>query len=174
MHAVAFDPQPRRIKVRPAVSGDLETIRTIYNQGIEDRCATLESEPYDAAQIAAWWTLHDDRYVVVVGEDEFGAIGAWASLNRFSHRCAHGAIADLSVYVDRSRRGNGIGKLLITDLLQRARGSFRKVVLHALYDNVAGKRLYSSLGFREVGVFRQHGELDGKLVDVIAMETLLP
>jgi L-amino acid N-acyltransferase YncA len=171
---VPIDSRPLEISIRAAVATDLEAIRAIYNQGIADRCATLESEPHDAAQIAAWWALHDDRYVVVVAEDSSGEVIAWASLNRFSHRCAHGAIADLSVYVDRSRRGSGVGRLLLTDLLQRARGSFRKVVLHALDDNVGGKRLYSSLGFREVGVFRQHGELDGKLVDVIAMEILLP
>jgi L-amino acid N-acyltransferase YncA len=159
--------------IRPAVATDLEAIRTIYNEGIEDRCATLESEPCDAAHIAAWWALHDDRYIVVVGEDENGAIVAWGSLNPFSHRCAHNAIADLSIYVARSQRGVGIGRMLITNILERARRSFRKVVLHALDDNVAGKRLYASLGFREVGVFYQHGELDGRLVDVVAMEKLM-
>ena len=159
--------------IRPAVVTDVEAIRGIYNEGIEDRCATLESEPHDAAQIATWWASHDDRYVVTVCEDNGAAIVAWASLNRFSHRCAHNAIADVSIYVARSRRGIGIGKVLLADILERARRSFRKVALHALNDNVAGKRLYSSLGFREVGVFRQHGELDGRLVDVVAMEKLL-
>lgn len=159
--------------IRAAVATDLDAIRTIYNEGIEDRCATLESEPCDAAHIAAWWALHDDRYIVVVAEDENGTIVAWAALNRFSHRCAHSAIADLSIYVARSQRGIGVGKLLLTDILERTRWSFRKVVLHALNDNVAGKRLYASLGFREVGVFYQHGELDGRLVDVVAMEKLL-
>jgi L-amino acid N-acyltransferase YncA len=159
--------------IRPAVASDLEAIRTIYNEGIEDRFATLESEARDAAHIAAWWALHDDRYIVVVGEDESGAVVAWASLNHFSHRCAHDAIADLSMYVTRSRRGVGVGRMLVADILERARRSFRKVVLHALNDNVAGKRLYSSVGFREVGVFYQHGELDRRLVDVVAMEKLL-
>jgi len=162
------------LTIRPALATDLEAIRAIYNQGIEDRCATLESEPHDAAQIAAWWALHDDRYIATVAENDSRTIVAWASLNRFSHRCAHTAIADLSIYVARSQRGMGIGKMLVTDILKRARRSFRKVVLHALDENVAGKRLYASLGFREVGVFRQHGELDGRLLDVIAMETLLP
>jgi phosphinothricin acetyltransferase len=170
---VPLDSPPLEIPIRAAVSTDLEAIRAIYNQGIEDRCATLESEPHDAARIAAWWALHDDRYIVAVGEDPGGTIVGWASLNRFSHRCAHNAIADLSIYVARSQRGMGIGTILLTDILERARRSFRKIVLHALADNVAGKRLYSSLGFREVGIFRQHGELDGRLVDVIAMERLL-
>jgi L-amino acid N-acyltransferase YncA len=151
---------------------DLEAIRGIYNQGIEDRIATLETDTKSPDDIAAWWSEHDDRYAVVVAVEERAVVG-WASLNRFSHRCAHSAIADLSVYVARSERGIGIGKILLSDIEQRACGSFHKIVLHALNDNVAGKRLYAAAGFREVGVFREHGQLDGRLVDVVAMEKLM-
>ena len=102
------------------------------------------------------------------------AVVGWASLNRFSHRCAHDAIADLSVYVARSQRGRGFGKSLLEALEVVARtGNFHKVVLHALDENEAGRRLYRSAGFAEVGVFRDHGLLDGRYVDVVAMEKLL-
>jgi L-amino acid N-acyltransferase YncA len=161
------------VSVRAAAANDLEAIRAIYNQGIEDRCATLEASPYDIQAITEWWIGHDERYIVAVAENENGAIVAWGSLNRFSHRCAHSAIADLSVYVVRDQRGHGVGKILLTELLERAHGSFHKIVLHALNENIAGKRLYARLGFREVGVFHEHGELDGNLVDVVVMERLL-
>jgi phosphinothricin acetyltransferase len=63
---------------------------------------------------------------------------------------------------------------LLLDLVRVARGGgFHKIVLHALSDNQPGKRLYRKVGFVEVGVFREHGMLDGRYVDVIAMETLL-
>lgn len=162
----------RSLSTRAANAADLEAIRDIYNQGIEDRIATLDTDPKSPDDIAAWWSQHDDRYAVVVALEEDTVVG-WASLNRFSHRCAHTAIADLSVYVARSQRGQGIGKILLRNLEQRARESFHKIVLHALNDNVAGKRLYVCLGFREVGVFREHGRLDGTFVDVVAMEKLL-
>jgi len=162
----------QRVTTRPATAADLEAIRAIYNQGIADGTATLETSEYDADDMAQWWDQHDDRYAVVVAEDQGGVVG-WASLNRFSHRCAHNAIADLSVYVARPQRGKGVGKVLLAELDRRARGSFHKIVLHALNDNAAGKRLYGAAGFREVGIFREHGRLDGKLVDVIAMEKLL-
>jgi phosphinothricin acetyltransferase len=45
--------------------------------------------------------------------------------------------------------------------------------LHALNTNDHGKRLYLKCGFSEVGVFREHGSLDGRYVDVVAMEKLL-
>ena len=158
--------------VRPASVDDLDAIRRIYNEGIEDRVATLESVPKTREELEVWWQEHDDRYAVIVAETS-GIVG-WASLNRFSHRCAHAAIADLSVYVARDQRGRGIGRVLLDELVDIAvRGGFRKIVLHALDANEVGKRLYAGTGFREVGIFRQHGTLDGRLVDVIAMERLL-
>jgi phosphinothricin acetyltransferase len=72
------------------------------------------------------------------------------------------------------RRGCGVGSALLRALEQEARtGGFRKIVLHALNRNEHGKRLYRKMGFREVGVFREHGIIDGQYVDVVTMEKLL-
>jgi len=162
------------IVIRRATESELEALRAIYNEGIEDRCATLESEAKSADDIALWWAEHDDRYVVLVAREGTSTIG-WASLNRFSHRCAHAAIADLSVYIARSHRGRGIGSLLLAEIESRAsEAGFHKIVLHALEENERGKRLYSKAGFTKVGVFREHGILDGRFIDVLAMERLLP
>lgn len=161
------------LSVRRAALGDLEAIRRIYNEGIEDRVATLDVEPKSHAEIDAWWREHDENHAVLVAV-ESGAVVGWASLNRFSHRCAHSAIADLSVYVARAHRGRGIGAELLRRLEGAARaGGFHKIVLHALDSNELGKRLYRKCGFREVGVFEKHGVIDGGFADVVAMEKLL-
>ena len=123
--------------------------------------------------MAAWWAEHDDGYAVLVATERERVVG-WAALNRFSHRCAHSSVADLSVYVARESRGKGVGSTLLERLADEAkRGGFHKIVLHALNDNEHGKRLYRKASFAEVGVFREHGRLDGRLVDVVAMERLL-
>jgi L-amino acid N-acyltransferase YncA len=159
--------------VRRASGADLDAIRAIYNEGIEDRVATLDSEPRSPDEIARWWAQHDERYAVMVATDSHAIVG-WASLNRFSHRCAHSSIADLSVYVSRDRRGKGVGYALLQSLCDEAqRSGFHKIVLHALNDNEHGKRLYRKAGFQEVGIFKEHGLLERKFVDVIAMERLL-
>jgi len=148
-------------------------MRAIYNAGIEDRVATLESNAKSREDIERWWAEHGPRYAIVVATFA-GQIVGWASLNRFSARDAHAGIADLSVYVDRQWRCKGVGRSLLADLIAAAadRG-FHKIVLHALHSNEAGKSLYRRCGFEEVGVFRRHGKLDGEFVDVIAMELLL-
>lgn len=158
---------------RRASADDLEAIRRIYNEGIADRAATLDEHPKSPEGIAHWWAEHDQRHAVLVAT-ELGNIVGWASLNRFSHRCAHSGIADLSVYVARLHRGRGVGYSLLTALEREAAvGGFHKIVLHALESNESGKRLYRKAGFVEVGVFKRHGLLGGRYVDVVAMERLL-
>ncbi len=160
-------------RVRRAAGDDVEAIRRIYNEGVEDRVATLESDPKSREEMTRWWIEHDERYVVLVATESDGIVG-WASLNRFSQRCAHADIADLSVYVARRHRGRGVGYALLARLAGEAiQGGFHKIVLHALNTNESGKRLYRKSGFVEVGVFKEHGVVGGQYVDVIAMERLL-
>ncbi len=161
------------LTVRRALPADLEAIRRIYNEGIEDRIATLDVEPKSSDDIVTWWREHDGKYAVLVATASETIVG-WAALNRFSQRCAHSGVADLSVYVARGQRGCGIGAKLLRRLEDEARaGGFRKIVLHALDSNEHGKRLYVKCGFREVGVFEDHGVIDGGFADVVAMEKLL-
>lgn len=161
------------VEVRAASRNDLENIRRIYNEGIEDRVATLETTPKSTGDIEAWYDDHDKAHAVIVAV-KLGEIVGFASLNRFSARCAHSEIADLSVYVTRMQRGRGVGYALLDRLAQEAKANgFHKIVLHALDENEAGKRLYRKAGFAEVGVFKEHGRLDGRYVDVVAMERLL-
>lgn len=161
------------LSVRAASPADADSIRRIYNEGIEDRIATLDTDLKTAQELSQWWSEHDDRYTILVALEGADVIG-WASLNRFSHRCAHSGIADLSVYIARAHRGRGVGSALLRELeLRAAAAGFHKIVLHALNKNEHGKRLYRKSGFTDVGVFREHGLLEGQYVDVIAMEKLL-
>ncbi len=52
-------------------------IRRIYNEGIEDRIATLDEDPKTADHIAQWWAAHQDRYAVLVAENAGGGVEGW-------------------------------------------------------------------------------------------------
>jgi L-amino acid N-acyltransferase YncA len=164
---------PAAVDVREARSSDLSRIREIYNQGIADRIATLDEEEKSDGDISDWWAAHGERYFVLVAERGGDVVG-WASANPYSHRCAYRGVADLSIYVAREARGTGVGGALLGMLEGRARAAdFHKIVLFTLLFNQAGQRLYRAHGFREVGVFREQGFLDGRPVDVMVMEKLL-
>lgn len=163
----------RSLCIREAVDADLATIRAIYNQGIEDRVATLDEKPKSDAEMQAWSDEHGGRFAVMVAERDGRVIG-WVSLNRYSHRCADRELADLSVYIERESRGTGVGTALLHAIERYAhQAGFHKIILFALAENDPGQRLYRNLGFRDVGVFEEHGRLDGRFVDVVVKEKLL-
>jgi L-amino acid N-acyltransferase YncA len=165
-------PKPPDV-VRSAGGDDLDAIRTIYNEGIEDGVATLEYDVKTEAQMRDWFEQRSARHPVIVACRDEGVVG-WASLNPYSHRCAYDGVADLSIYVRRDARGQGVGAELMAEIEERAKAcGFHKIVLHALTDNPAGRRLYEKRNFREVGIFKEQGRLDGRFVDVVAMEKIL-
>jgi L-amino acid N-acyltransferase YncA len=152
---------------------DAPEICRIYNQGIQDRIATLETEERSAEERAHWLAARDARHPVLVAEGEAGVVG-WASLNIFNARHAYEHVADLSLYVERDWRGRGVGRQLLAALVARATElGYHKLVLAAFPFNEAGMRAYGRAGFREVGVYREQGRLDGRWVDTIVMEKIL-
>jgi len=161
------------VSIRPAAPRDAEAISQIYNEGIEDRVATLETERRTPAERRQWLGARGPRHPVIVAEVEARVVG-WGSLNSFNPRPAYDHVADFSVYVERRTRGKGVGQHLLGRLIEAARErGYHKMVLAAFPTNSLGVALYQRMGFSPVGVYREQGLLDGKWVDVIIMEKLL-
>ena len=161
-------------KIREATLHDIPYITKIYNHGIEDRIATLETRLREDAEMVSWFTTRGDRYKVIVIEDEESIVRGWASINVFNSRCCYSGVGDLSIYIERDVRGEGLGRTLLRGLLDVAKEQeFHKLVLSTFEFNEAGKRLYKALGFREVGTYVDQGILDGSFVNITIMEKLI-
>lgn len=159
--------------VRLATPSDSDGIARIYNQGIEERLATFETEPRTPAQIEAQLVDKGDRYPTVVVERD-GTIVAWAGAGPYRSRPAYAGVAEHSVYVARSARGTGAGRAAL-DALCRAyeeRG-FWKLASRIFPENVPSLKLHERAGFRVVGTYRRHGKLDGQWRDCVVVEKLL-
>lgn len=158
---------------RLATVDDAAAIARIYNQGIEERIATFETDPRSAADIARQLTEKGDRFPTVVVE-RAGAIVAWASAGAYRSRPAYAGVAEHSVYVAREARGTGAGLVALDALSEayRARG-FWKLVSRIFPENVASLSLHERAGFRVVGVYRRHGRLEGAWRDCVIVEKLL-
>lgn len=179
-------------RVRAATAADAAAICRIYNQGIEDRVATLETELRTPDERAAWLAAKGPRHPVIVAETTAGpepetianrpptaraansAILGWGSLNQFNPREAYRHVVDFSIYVERAYRGKGVGKVLLARLIELAREhGYHKMVLSAFPSNSGGMALYERMGFRTVGVYKEQGMLDDRWVDTIIMEKLI-
>lgn len=113
------------------------------------------------------------RFPVVVVEQD-GDVVAFASTSTYRARDCYRGIAEFSVYVDPAFRGLGIGKAAMDALIEAARAAgFWKLVSRIFVENTASRSLMNGLGFREVGVYEKHAQLDGVWRDVVIVERLL-
>ncbi|QBD82773.1 N-acetyltransferase family protein [Ktedonosporobacter rubrisoli] len=155
--------------VRVAAPTDAAAITAIYNQGIEDRVGTFEIELRTEAMVASWF---DGRHPIVVVEAEQAVI-AYASTSPYRQRACYAGIAEFSVYVRRDWRGKGAGRLALSHLMHECEAvGFWKLVSRIFVENDASRQLMRSLGFREVGIYEKHGQLDGVWRDVVIVEYL--
>ena len=156
--------------VRAARPEDAAAIAAIYSEGIADRIATFETEARTTEDVLAWF--QSGHPIVVV--EALGGIVGYAAAFPYSDRCCYAGIAEFSVYVARSSRGRGLGRLAMQGLIQalRERG-YHKLLSRVFPENVASLRMLGALGFREVGLHRRHGMLDGVWRDVVAVEYLI-
>src|SRR5918911_3090304 len=107
--------------IRYARPEDAAAIAEVYNQGIEDRVATLETQVRTPEERTAWLAARGPRHPVLVAVDDRGHVVGWGSLNQFNPRAAYDHVADFSVYVAREHRGRGVGDALLSALEERAR-----------------------------------------------------
>jgi phosphinothricin acetyltransferase len=158
---------------RQATAADAAAIARIYNQGIEERIATFETEPRTAAQLEAQLADRGDRYPTMVVE-RAGEVIAWAGAGTYRARPCYAGVAEHSVYVARAARGTGAGRVALQALFEacRARG-FWKLVSRIFPENTASLALHERAGFRVVGVYQRHGKLDGQWRDCVIVEKLL-
>ncbi len=161
------------IAIREAGEQDAAAIASIYNQGIDDRGATFETDPRSADDIGGKLADRERYPLLVICEDE--VVLGWAGLSSYRPRECYAGIAEFSIYLDRSARGRGLGRQLLTALIDvaRERGHW-KVVSRIFPSNAGSRALCRSCGFREVGTYEKHGRLDGQWRDVVIVERLIP
>ena len=156
---------------RAATADDAAAIARIYNEGIAERTSTFETRLRAASDIAAWF---DGRRPIVVVDDADGTVLGFAATFEYRPRACYAGVAEFSVYVALPARGQGVGRLAMEALLEAAEGAaLWKLLSRVFVENEPSRRLLADLGFREVGVYRRHGRLDGQWRDVVIVERLL-
>jgi phosphinothricin acetyltransferase len=159
------------VLVRPAQPADAAAIAAIYNEGIADGEATFETAPRAPADVLGW--TGEGAAPLVVAEEGDAVLG-WARAGLYNDRPVYAGIGEYAVYVSRGARGNGVGRALLEALAADAeRRGYHKLLSRIFPENRASLALARACGFREVGVHRNHGRLDGAWKDTIVVERLL-
>jgi phosphinothricin acetyltransferase len=96
-------------------------------------------------------------------------------LSTYRPRACYSGIAEFSIYLDQAARNRGVGRRLLTALVGAARDrGYWKLVSRVFPFNTASRALCKACGFREVGIYEKHGQLDGQWLDVVIVERVIP
>lgn len=156
--------------IRLATAADLPAINAIYNHFVLASTCTYQEEPATAAERAAWFEKHTERYPVTVLSEGERVVG-WGSLSPFHARSAYRFTAENSVYVHHEEHRRGYGRRLLADLLERAAAiGFREVIALISADQAASLGLHRAMGFVEAGLLRRVGFKFGRWLDVAYLQ----
>lgn len=159
--------------MRLATIEDAEATRTIYNLEVTESTVTFDLVPRTLDEQQSWITARSGAHAVLVAEDD-GEVVGFASLSPFRDRPAYSTSVEDSVYVRRDQRGKGVGKLLLSELVDLARShGFHAMIARIVGGHDASIALHEALGFVIVGTEREIGRKFGRWLDVVEMQLLL-
>jgi phosphinothricin acetyltransferase len=127
----------------------------IYLEGIATGNATFEVE---APSWEKWGGSHLPNCRLIAQEES--KILGWAALSPVSSRRVYAGVVEVSAYVAEAARGKGIGKSLLSALIESSEDCGVWTLRAGIFpENTASITLHKSLGFREVGRRERLGKM---------------
>jgi L-amino acid N-acyltransferase YncA len=160
------------VNIRAVAPGDIAAIARIYADAVRIGTANFEVEPPDETEMARRLrTLVAGDYPYLVAERS-GAIAGYAYAGPYHLRPAYRWTVEDSVYLDPQFQGQGIGRLLLRELLAdaEARGFRQMIALVGDSANAASIALHAATGFQRVGTLQSVGFKHGRWLDVVVMQ----
>lgn len=161
------------IKIRNAEINDLERINEIYNYYVLESTCTYQTEPEPIESRKEWFNNQDRKHPRIVAEIDNRILG-WGAIARFKERKAYEHTGEISVYVDHERLHQGVGKVMLSWLIEQA----GKVGVHSLMavisaDQTPSIKLHEKYGFKTVGHLKEVGNKFGEWLDVVYMQRMV-
>jgi L-amino acid N-acyltransferase YncA len=152
------------VNYRNATQQDLVTVVEIYNSTIASRMVTADTEPVTVESKQPWFEEHTpNKRPLWIIENENKEIIGWISFQSFYGRPAYDATAEISIYLDASQRGKGLGKQVLQYCLTTAPQLGIKTLVGFIFaHNEPSLKLFTHLGFKEWGNLPNIALLDGE------------
>jgi len=149
-------------------AGHAGAILEILNEAIANSTALYDYSPRTPESMVGWFSVKRAHGFPVVGAvDESGKLLGFASWGYFRAFPAYKYTVEHSVYVHHEQRGRGLGKILIMELIRRAREAQVHVIVGCIDAmNLGSIGLHRGLGFTHAGTFPEVGFKFGRWLDV--------
>jgi phosphinothricin acetyltransferase len=163
------------LMVRPCFQQDLELVQLIYGHHVLSGTGSFETEPPSLSEMTERWTGVVQRgwpYIVATPAADPTRVLGFAYATQYRDRAAYAGTFEVSVYVAPTSMRQGVGALLMSELLQALHADGAREVLAFIGDsaNAASIALHHKFGFRPAGVLRGVGEKFGRALDVVVMQ----
>jgi L-amino acid N-acyltransferase YncA len=160
------------VLIRDATRDDMPAIAAIYARHVLTGLATFEIDPPDGPEMhSRWFKIVGAGWPYLVAERAGEVIG-YAYAAQFRDRAAYRHTGETSIYLSLDHVRQGIGRMLLQALIERARDAGFRQLIGVISDGEASGSiaLHKACGFETVGLLRDVGEKFGKLVDVAFMQ----
>lgn len=162
------------IAIRNARPDDAEAIRAIYNDAVVNTTAVFDYEPRSAEAQAAWLAMKAEQDLPVLVAEENDTVLGYASYGQFRPWPAFQFTVENAIYIAPNRRGQGIGRLLLGELIAVARAhGLRSMVAGITAENTASLALHEKLGFERTGLIRDSGWKFERWLDLVFLQRML-
>jgi phosphinothricin acetyltransferase len=162
------------LRVRLAERRDAEAIRSIYNVEVLESTVTFDMVPRTIDEQVAWIDEHSGGHPAVVAVGPGDEVVGFGSLSTWRDRPAYSGSVEDSLYVHADHRGQGVGRLILEELVRLGTDhGFHTVLARIVGGHEASIALHEKCGFEQVGVEREVGRKFKQWLDVVLMQRLL-
>jgi L-amino acid N-acyltransferase YncA len=163
------------MQFRPAASADLGSVQAIYAHHVLHGLGTFETEAPDLAEMQSRYTQVTAAGFPYLVAESSGRVLGYAYANHFRARAAYRHTVEDSIYVAPDAAGQGIGKLLLSALVDRCAALGFRQMLALIGDsgNVASIGVHRACGFHHAGMMQAVGRKLDRWVDVVIMQRAL-
>ncbi len=160
------------LSIKKASFKDINDITEIYNEAILKTNATFDTKIKTVDEQIKWFKDHGSKNPIIVAKEKKNTIG-FASLSKYSNRCAYSDTAELSLYIRKEFQGKGYGKKLMNEIIKEGKKAGLHVVISRITKgNKKSVYLHKLVGFEKIGIMKEVGLKFGKRLDVILMQKL--
>jgi len=161
--------------IRPSSEADLAAIQQIYQVAVLEGTGTFETEVPDVAEMTRRRAEVLGRGLPYLVAERDGQVLGYAYANYFRPRLAYRFCLEDSIYLAPAAQGQGIGRLLLAELIARceALGARQMLAVIGDADNRGSVGLHAALGFEHTGLLKSAGWKFGRWLDVVLMQRQL-
>jgi L-amino acid N-acyltransferase YncA len=161
--------------IRPSTEADLATITAIYADNVLKGTGTFELEAPDEPEMRRRRSDVLSKGLPWLVAERAGQVLGYAYANHFRPRKAYRFCLEDSIYLAADARGQGVGRLLLAELIARCEAAGARQMLAVIGDsaNAGSIGVHRALGFQDAGILKAAGWKFGRWLDVVLMQRAL-